>query len=391
MIIGVPTEILEHEARVAVIPETVREYVRMGFEVIVQSHAGEGALKSDQEYAEAGARIVPDALSVFNQADLLLKVKQPWYNAALGRHEAELIREGTMLITFLHPAAPDNHDMVRTLAQRRITALTMDGVPRTSRAQPMDALTSMSTITGYKGVLIAANLFPKFIPTIGTAIGTIKSAKVLVIGVGVVGLQAIATAKRLGGSVKAVDLRDDARKAADSLGAKVVGFEVPPDVAIDAEGYTKALSPDWLEKERAAIQPHVVEADIVILSALVSGEVAPVLVTEEMVRQMKPGSVIVDVSIDQGGNCAVTEPGHDSVQHQVHVCGQWNIPGSMPVHASWLYANNLLNYVQNLFRKGLDKPDLDDEIVRHTLVTHQGQILHAGALKSMKMKQAATV
>ena len=327
MIIGVPTEILEHEARVAAIPETVREYVRMGFEVVVQSHAGEGALRSDQQYQEAGARIVPDAMSVFTNADIVLKVKQPWYNSALARHEAELIREGTMLITFLHPAAPDNHEMVRTLGERNITALTMDGIPRISRAQPMDALTSMSTITGYKGVLIAANLFPKFIPTIGTAIGTIKSAKFLVIGIGVVGLQAIATAKRLGGSIKAVDVREDARKAADSLGAKVAGFEMPPEMAIDADGYTKALSPEWLEKERDAIAPHVAEADIVILSALVSGEVAPVLVTEEMVRQMKPGSVIVDVSIDQGGNCAVTDPGHDSMQHQVHVCGQWNIPG----------------------------------------------------------------
>ncbi len=384
MIIGVPTEILEHEARVAVIPETVRELVRMGFEVVVQSQAGQGALWPDQQYEAAGARIVPDAMSVFNQADLVLKVKQPCYNTTLERHEAELIREGAMLITFLHPAAPDNHEMVRMLARRRITALTMDGVPRTSRAQPMDALTSMSTITGYKSVLIAANLFPKFIPTIGTAIGTIKSAKVLVVGVGVVGLQAIATAKRLGGSVQAVDIRDDARKAADSLGAKIVGFEVPPDVAIDAAGYTRALSPEWLAQELTAIQPHVVAADIVILSALVPGEVAPVLVTDDMVRQMKPGSVIVDVSVDQGGNCAITERGRDCVKHQVRVCGQWNIPGSMPVHASWLYANNLFNYVQHLFRKGLDQPDLDDEIVRHTLVTHQGQILHRGALRAMQ-------
>ena len=385
MIIGVPTEVLEHEARVAVIPETVRQYVQMGFEVLVQSRAGEGALQSDAAYEAAGARIVPDAMSVFDQVDLVLKVKQPWHNAALKRDEAELIREGATLITFLHPAAPGNHDMVRTLARRNITALTMDGIPRISRAQTMDALTSMSTITGYKGVLMAAHMFPKFIPTIGTAIGTIKPARFLIVGIGVVGLQAIATAKRLGGAIQAVDVREDARKAADSLGAKIVGFEVPADVAIDADGNTKALSAEWIEKERAAIAPHVVAADIVILSALVSGEVAPVLITEEMVRAMKPGSVIVDVSIDQGGNCAVTEPGRDSLQHQVHVCGQWNIPGSMPVHASWLYANNLLHYVQNLYRKGLDRPDLDDEIVRHSLVTHQGQIVHAGALRAMRL------
>jgi len=253
----------------------------------------------------------------------------------------------------------------------------------------MDALTSMSTIAGYKSVLIAANLFPKIIPTLGTAIGTIKASKFLVIGIGVVGLQAIATAKRLGGSIKAVDVREDARKAADSLGAKIAGFDVPPEIAIDAHGYTRALPPEWLAQERAAIAPHVLEADIVILSALVSGEVAPVLVTQEMVRDMKPGSVIVDVSIDQGGNCAITEPGHTSLQHQVHICGKSNIPGSMPVHASWLYANNILHYVQNLFKKGLDKPDWEDDIVQHTLVTRQGQILHRGALHAMQQSDQA--
>ncbi len=383
MILGIPKEVLEQEGRVAAIPETVQQYKAMGFEVLVQEAAGEAALWTDESYASAGAEIVADAASLFARADLVLKVKQPWISPASGRHEAELLREGASLVTFLHPATPDNHEMVRMLARRGVTSFTMDGVPRISRAQTMDALTSMSTITGYKSVLLAANKFPKFIPLIGTAIGTIKAAKFLIVGGGVVGLQAIATAKRLGGSVTAVDIREDARKAADSIGAKVAGFEVPADLAIDGQGRTRALSEAWLEKERAVLAPLVAEADIVILSALVPGEVAPILVTEAMVAEMKPGSIIVDVSVDQGGNCAATKPGAETVYRGVSIVGLWNIPGSMPVHGSWLYARNMLHFIKNLYKRGLDAPDLDDDIVRATLVTRGGEIVHAGALKAM--------
>ena len=384
MILGIPKEILEREHRVAALPETVREYVKMGFDVLVESSAGEGAFRSDGDYEEAGAEMVADARTLFVESDLVLKVKQPVFNENVGRHEAEMIREGAVLITFLHPAAPVNHEMIEILRARNVTGLTMDGIPRRSLAQPMDALTSMSTVTGYKSVLMAANRFPKFIPIIGTAIGTIKPAKFLIVGAGVVGLQAIATAKRLGGSIKAVDISEDARKGADSLGAKVAGFEVSAELAIGQDGYAKALPPEWLEKERAVLRPLVEEADIVIFSALVPGEVAPVLATKEMVAGMKPGSVIVDVAVDQGGNCAFTEPGQEVVEHGILVCGLWNIPGSMPVHASWLYANNLLNYVKNLYKKGIDTLDLDDEIVRHSLVTYRGEIVHKGTLKAMQ-------
>ena len=383
MILGVPKEILDQEARVAAIPETVKRYVQMGFDVFVQSLAGEGALSADEAYERAGARIVEDAATLFRAADVVLKVKQPWQNQSTGVHEAEMIREGAILIAFLHPAAPANHETIRLLAKRSIMAFTMDSIPRTSRAQSMDALTSMSTVSGYKSVLIAANRFPKFIPIIGTVVGTIKPAKFLIIGAGVVGLQAIATAKRLGGSITAVDIKEDARKTADSLGAKIAGFEVPAELAVGEGGYAKALPPEWLEKERVAIGPLVAETDILILSALVPGEMAPVLVTEEMVGRMKPGSVVMDVAIDQGGNCALSEPGHEIVKSGVFVCGLWNIPGSMPVHSSWLYANNVLHYVENLFKHGLGTPDLDDEIVQHSLVTYQGEIVHKGALKAM--------
>jgi len=294
MVIGIPREILLDERRVAATPETVRRYVELGFGVIVQSGGGEGIFQPDQAYEQAGARIEPRADEVLSRSDLVLKVKEPMYNQELQMHEAELVRPGATLITFLHPAAPGNHALVEKLRDRGITAFTMDGIPRISRAQQMDALTSMSTITGYKSVLMAADHLPKFVPMIGTAIGTLKPASFLIIGAGVVGLQAVATAKRLGGQVRVIDIREEARREADSLGGKVLGFDVPADLAVGEGGYARALSPEWLEKERETIAPLLPETDVLILSALVPGERAPVLITDEMAASMKPGSVIID-------------------------------------------------------------------------------------------------
>ena len=383
MVIGIPTEVLEREHRVAALPDEVAAYVKMGFEVVVESGAGNGALHGDAEYRAAGAAVVPDAGQVYSRADVVLKVKQPHYNERLDRHEAEMIREGATLITFLHPAAPANHDIVRMLRDRNVTSLTMDGIPRISRAQSMDALSSMSTVTGYKSVIMAAAALPRFVPMIGTAIGATKPAEFLVIGAGVVGLQAIATAKRLGGVVKAVDIRQSAREEATSLGAKVVGFEAPDEFAIGEGGYAGVLPAEWLEREREALGPLVASADVIISSALVPGEVAPSLITEQMVASMKPGSVIVDVAVDQGGNCKVTIPAQETVVHGVTVLGYINIPGSVPVHASWLYGKNMLAFVRNLFKNGVDAPDWDDDIVHQTLVTRDRQIVHVGTLHAM--------
>lgn len=383
MIIGIPKEIMENERRVSALPEDVRKYGEMGFETLVESTAGEGALHPDGEYANAGAEILDDPVKLFSRADVILKVKQPCFNEKAGRHEADMIKEGGILIAFLHPAAPANHDIIRKLSDRNITGLTMDGIPRISRAQKMDALTSMSTVSGYKSVIIAAGLLPRFIPMIGTAIGAIKPARALVMGSGVVGLQAIATAKRLGAQVKAVDIRAAAKKEAESLGIKVPAFDVPEDLALGEGGYAKALPAEWLEKEREALKPLVRESDIIILSSLVPGEVSPVLVTDDMLKEMNDGSVIVDVAIDQGGNCESTKPGCQIVKHGVVVCGILNIPGSVPVHASWLYGRNMFEYVKNLFKNGVDAPDLEDEIVRHSLVTYGGKIVHKGTLKAM--------
>lgn len=384
MIIGIPREILVEEKRVAATPDTVRKYIQLGFDVAMERSAGEGILRGDDEYAMAGARIVSGPERLFAESDIILKVKQPIFNERVGRHEVDMLRDDSMLITFLHPAAPENHDIVKRLRDKNITALTMDGIPRISRAQRMDALSSMSTVTGYKSVIMAANRLSTFIPMIGTAIGTIKPAKFMMVGAGIVGLQAIATAKRLGGVIKAIDIRAEACTQAASLGAKVVAFDIPQELAIGSGGYASALEDEWLEIEQRLIAPHLEEADVVILSALVPGEVAPILVTEEMISGMQPGSVIMDVSVDQGGNCAVTEPGRFIQRQGVHICGIQNIPGRMAVHASWLYANNIYFYVENLFKNGLAEPDLKDEIVKSTLVTHRSTIHHQGALKAMR-------
>ncbi len=383
MIIGIPKEILERERRVSALPENVATYVGMGFEVLVETGAGEGAYRSDEEYRKAGGKIVEKVEDLFARSDVILKVKQPYFNAKLGRHEADMVPEGKVLITFIHPATPSNHDMVRKLRDRRVTALTMDSIPRTSRAQAMDCLTAMSTVSGYKAVLLAACHLPTFVPIMGTAQGVLKQAKLLAVGVGVVGLQALATAKRLGAELYAVDIREDARKGAQSLGAKVVGFEVPANVATGEGGYAKALSEEWIQKERELLRPLLPEMDIVVLSALVPGETAPVLITEEMVASMKPGSAIMDISIDQGGNCSLTRAGEEFRHGTVLVSGLANIPGSVPVHSSWMYAHAVAEYVKNLFKHGAGKLDLDDDIVRHSMVTHAGEIVHHGTLKAM--------
>lgn len=383
MQIVIPKEILHAEKRVAAIPETVKKLRAKGFDVAVEAGAGAGVFIDDAHYAEAGASIEHNVEQLFAKADVILKVKQPVFNDVVRKHEVDMMPQGATLVTFLHPAAPDSHDMVRKLRDRGITSFTMDGIPRISRAQRMDALTSMSTVTGYRAVLDAAEHLPRFLPMIGTAIGQIKPANVLVVGAGVVGLQAIATAKRLGAVVKAWDIREAARTEAGSLGAKVMGFDVPRELAIAEGGYAKLLPADWLKKEQTAIQDIVAESDIVVLSALVPGSLAPVIVTKEAVERMKPGSVIVDVSIDQGGNCALTQPGKEVEHNHVRVCGLQNIPGRMAMHATWLYAQNMFYYVDNLFKRVPGTPDLEDEIPRASLVTRDNRIVYQPALDAM--------
>ncbi len=385
MIIGIPREIMHDEDRVAATPATCAKYIQDGHKVLVEAGAGEGAYFHDAQYAEAGATVVPDALSVFENAELILKVKEPQFNEALDRHEADMMRAGQYLITFIHPAAPANHEMVGKLARRGVIAMTLDGVPRISRAQSMDALTSMSTCAGYKGTLMGCNLLPRFAPQIFSAVGMIKPINMLVVGAGVGGLQALATGKRLGAKVFAADIRPAAREQAQSLGAQIIGLGVPDEAGVGEGGYARALSPEHLETERAALAEKLPEMDLVFLSALIPGKLAPILVTEEMVKSMKPGAVIVDISIDQGGNCALTPPGEIATLHHVHLVGIKNIPGLLPESATTMFAMNVYNLVHYLLKDGAFHLDRQDEIIDGILTTLDGQIVHQGAREAMKL------
>ena len=384
MIIGIPKEIMHGEGRVSAIPETVAKLKADGYEVLVENSAGDGAFFSDEEYAAAGATMIADVAELYAKADIILKVKEPQFNTQKNLHEIDMMHAGQYLITFIHPASPVNHEMVKNMAAKGIIGLTLDGVPRISRAQNLDALTSMSTCAGYKGILIAANDLAKFIPQIFCAVGMIKPCNAMVIGTGVAGLQALATAKRLGAITYAADIRPAAAEQAMSLGAKIVDTGVPAEIAVGEGGYANALSEEWLEKERAALRDTIKEMDIVFCSALVPSKLAPILLTEDMVKEMKPGSVIVDISIDQGGNCAITVPGETAVKHKVTIEGIKNIPGMLPTSSTWMFANNIYNLVKYLTKDGVIALDTNDEIVRGIMTTINGEIVHKGALEAMK-------
>lgn len=383
MIIGIPKEIMQGEARVAATPETVEKFRKAGLTILVESGAGEKSHYYDNQYEEKGAELVYDPQDLYMKADLILKVKEPLFNEQKRKHEVDMMHEGQHLITFIHPASPVNHDMVRKLANAGVTSLTLDGIPRISRAQNMDALTSMSTCAGYKGIIMAANDLTFFMPQMFTAVGMLKPANVLVVGVGVAGLQALATAKRLGAVTYAMDIRPDAIEQSKSLGAKVIDTGIPAEVAVGEGGYAKKLSDEWILKEREELKKVIKNMDIIFLSALVPGKVAPILITEEMVKEMKNGSVIVDVSIDQGGNCEITPPGVKEVKHNVTINGLKNIPGLIPTSSTWMFANNVFNLVTYLLKDGKIKLDMDDDITKSILVTHNNEIVHEGAREAM--------
>lgn len=383
LVFGIPKEIMPGERRVATIPESVEKMVAEGATVLVEKGAGEGAYFSDDAYRNAGARIVDDVTVLYAEANVILKAKEPLFNSQVNKHEVEMMPRGQLLITFLHPAAPANHKMVQMLVEQGVTSLTLDGIPRISRAQSMDALTSMSTVAGYKAVLMAANRITKFMPMIGSAVGMIKPANALVLGSGVAGLQAVATAKRLGAVVYAVDIRPEAAEHAKSLGAKIIDTGIPAEVAIGEGGYARHLPREWLLKEREAIAETVAQADIIIATALVPGRLAPVLLTEKMVQAMRPGSAIVDVAIDQGGNCELTVGGEIIEKYGISIEGTKNIPGLVPVSSTQMLAKNLYNFIAYFIKDGQIELDLEDEIIASSIVTKDGKLLHAGAKEAM--------
>lgn len=377
MLVGIIKETLEGEHRIAAVPETISKMVKSGMEVLVETGAGNESFISDADLEAAGAGIAPDAASVLSRSDLVLKVNKPTVE------EINNIKEGAVLISFLQPFA--SPEVIKALAARKVTALSMEMVPRITRAQRIDALSTMSTVAGYKVVLLAAAACGRFMPMLATAAGTIPPAKAMIIGVGVAGLQAIATIKRLGAVVTAFDVRPAAGEQAKSLGAEFVSLEVPHDQAEDTGGYAKEMSADFYKKEQDILRNHVKDADVVITTALIPGKRAPLLITEEMVKEMKPGSVIVDMAVEQGGNCELSEVGEDVLRHGVTIIGQVNIPSTMPVHASLLYARNLLAFVNLISPDGKSMNiDLSDDVIIGSLITHNGEIVHQAIKDAVK-------
>lgn len=306
------------------------------------------------------------------------------FNESVNLHEVDMMREGQYLITFIHPASPVNHEMVKKMAAKGVNSITLDGIPRITRAQNMDALTSMSTCAGYKGILLAADALPHFVPQIFTAVGMIKPINTLVIGTGVAGLQALATAKRLGSLVYAADIRPAAAEQAQSLGAKLIDLAVPEEEAVGEGGYAQALSEKRLDAERKILAERLPEMDIMFLSALVPSKIAPILITDNMLKLMKPGSVIVDISIDQGGNCSSTPPGEVGEKHGVTIIGIKNLPGLLPSSSTWMFSKNIYNLLAYLNKDGKFTLDFDDEIIKNSLTTYEGKVVHKGALEAFK-------
>jgi len=387
MKIGVPREIVPGERRVALTPDAAAALAKLGLTVLVEAGAGSGAFFSDAAYEKAGASIVPDAAALYGQADVVLKVQKPQEHSTLGQHEVDLMREGTVLVAFLH--ALTSPDLVRRLAARKITSFAMEGVPRISRAQRMDALSSQANIAGYKAALIAAESLAKFFPMLMTAAGTVFAAKVLVMGAGVAGLQAIATTRRLGAQVWGYDVRPVVKEQVESLGAKFLEFNLGVTDAEDKGGYAKALSADASRKQQELLAEKSKEFDVIITTALVPGRAAPRLITKENVAAMRPGSVIVDLAAEAGGNCELTEPDRVITVNGVTIHGPTNLPATVPVHASQLYARNVTELLKEFVKDGALALDFTDEVINATCVTHGGEIVNEAVKAAMAGERTA--
>lgn len=374
MKVGILKETNLNERRVAAVPDTISKMSKAGTEVIVESGAGKNSFIEDKDFEAIGAKIKPDAKTLLSEADIVLKVNRP------SIEEINNMKEGTVFVGFLNPFS--SADIIKRLTEKKITSFAMEMVPRITRAQRMDALSTMSTVAGYKAALIAANACGRFFPMLTTAVGSVPPAKVIVIGCGVAGLQAIATAKRLGAVVTAFDTRPAAGEQAKSLGADFVSMDVAHDQAEDAGGYAKEQSADFYKQEQELIRRYSKDSDIIITTALIPGKRAPLLITEEMVKEMRPGSVIVDLAVEQGGNCELSESGKEVTKYGATILGVLNLPSTLPVHASLLYAKNILAFLNLILPDGKSlKLDLNDEIIKGSMITHNGEITHPALKK----------
>lgn len=356
----------------SVVPDTVKLLVKKGHTVLIEKDAGIQSFYGNEHYVEAGAQIIEDAESVFGESDVIIKIRPPLINTKLDKYELDLMKEGATIMGFLSPTLDQR--VIRTLTTGKLSGFAMELIPRISRSQNMDALSSMSTIMGYRSVLLAANLLGKFFPLLMTAAGTIRPANVLVIGAGVAGLQAIAMAHRIGATVEAFDTRPAVKEQVESLGARFIEMETIEDVETKY-GYAKEASDEFIKKEMEAIASRLAKIDVVISTALVFGRKAPLLITEEMVKMMTPGSVIIDLAAEQGGNCELTRAAETIEKHGVIINGAVDLPSQLSFHASMMYSKNVLNAFQNLYRGEDDTIDLEDEINANALVTCKGEIV----------------
>jgi H+-translocating NAD(P) transhydrogenase subunit alpha len=375
MLIGVPREIARGERRVALVPEVGSQLTRAGHRVLVEREAGLRAGFTDEAYRAAGCVLADTGAEVYSTAEMVLKVQRPGRYDGSGEAELDLFREGSVLIGLLQPSSDPS--LFQQLAERNITACSMELVPRTTRAQMMDALSSQSTVAGYKAVLIAANALQKFFPMLMTAAGTVRPARVLVIGAGVAGLQAIATARRIGAVVEAFDTRPVVKEQVQSLGATFVELDVHSGDAQDSGGYARELSKEHIKREKELIHKRALEADVIITTALIPGKPAPLLVEEDTVKAMRPGSVIVDLAGEQGGNCALTVPGETIVQHDVTIIAPLHIASELAYHASQMYSRNIGALVTLLAPKGELNLNFSDDIIDAVVITANGAIRHA--------------
>ena len=373
--VGIVAELAPGERRVAMVPGALAVLNKTGAELILETGAGERAGFPDAEYTAKGVRIA-GRQEVFDSADVLLQVRSPGANPETGNRDVAGMRRGQTMIGFGEPLTA--FDAARTLAERGVSFLAMELMPRITRAQSMDALSSMATIAGYKAVLIAADTLPRMFPMLMTAAGTVAPARVLVIGAGVAGLQAIATARRLGAVVSGYDIRTAVKEQIESLGARFVVLNVDAGGAEDKGGYAKAMGEDFYRRQREAMGAVLAEQNVVITTAAVPGKKAPILVTRAMVERMAPGSVVVDIAVERGGNCELTKPGETVVHNGISIVGPVNLPSAVPYHASQMYAKNIATFLKYLIGKdGNLALDREDEIVRETLVTHAGEVVHA--------------
>jgi NAD(P) transhydrogenase subunit alpha len=373
LIIAVPKEVLSGENRVALVPDVASKLIKAGFEINIERDAGLNAGYTNDRYEKAGCKIIDKPEELYSNSQIVLKVQRPLEHPVLKKNELELMKDGTLLVTFLYPLF--HFELAKQCADKGINVISMDMIPRTTLAQKMDALSSQANIAGYKSVIMCANELGKIFPLMMTAAGTIQPARVVIMGAGVAGLQALGTAKRLGAIVEVSDIRAAVKEEVQSLGGRFIEVETSEDMQ-DAGGYAKEASEEFLKKQKELIFKHITEADIVITTALVPGKKSPVLVTEEMVKNMRPGSVILDMAVEFGGNCEVSEKGKTIKKYNVTIIGEPNIPSLVPTHASEVYSKNILNLLLHISKDGQVNLNPDDEILKGSLITHNKEVIN---------------